>query len=933
MRHLLFAGVVYVACQGPLWSAGGERGLYKSTDGGASWNKILGGGEYTGVNEVRMDPRDPEVLYATTHQRFRNVAALVNGGPETAIHKSTDGGSTWRKLTKGLPKEDMGKIGLAISPQKPDVIYATIELGHRKGGFYRSTDGGASWEKRNDYISGGTGPHYYQEIFACPHQFDRVYQMDVRLHVTEDGGKTFRKLGHRTKHSDNHAMAFSPHDPDYLIVGCDGGIYESWDLGEHWRFAANLPLTQFYKVAVDYDEPFYNIIGGTQDNSTQHGPSRTDNIHGIRNSDWMITVFGDGHQPAIDPTNPDIIYSQWQEGNLVRHDRKTGEIIYIQPQPRADEPTERFNWDSPILISPHDPARLYFASQRIWRSDDRGGSWMPVSKDLTRNLDRLREPMMGRVWSVDAVWDLYAMSKFCTTTSLAESPIIEGLLYAGTDDGLIRVSENGGRSWRVIDQLPGVADKFFVNDIKADLYDADTVYACVDQHKTGDFAPYIFKSTDRGASWTSITGDLPDRHLVWRLVQDHVEPNLLFAGTEFGVFFTFDGGGAWHRLKGLPTIQARDIDIQRRVNDLVIGTFGRGFWILDDYSVLRELSEEALADNEVLLFPTREALRYTEKRNRQGSRGDGFWTADNPPYGAVFTYWLRDGLKTAQEVRTEAEKEARKNESDPPLPTMAELRDEDLEIEPEVLLVIRDELGEIVRRVPTERTAGLHRVAWDLRWPAADPVSMGGGPRSPWWQAPRGPLALPGRYEATLESRIDGEFTALAGPVGFDVIPLDLATFTAEDKEAVMAFQAEVRELRRRVMGASRASGELRDRIDHLRVALRDTPAAPGALSTELEAIRADLDAVDLELSGDDTKSARNVFQPPSIGSRVGRIASDLWSHTQPPTTTHRQALTWAAEAFETQLTDLKQLDTRLRDLESRAEATGAPWTPGRLPQ
>jgi photosystem II stability/assembly factor-like uncharacterized protein len=347
-------GVVYVACQGPLWSAGGERGLYKSTDGGASWNKILGGGEYTGVNEVRMDPRDPEVLYATTHQRFRNVAALVNGGPETAIHKSTDGGSTWRKLTKGLPKEDMGKIGLAISPQKPDVIYATIELGHRKGGFYRSTDGGASWEKRNDYISGGTGPHYYQEIFACPHQFDRVYQMDVRLHVTEDGGKTFRKLGHRTKHSDNHAMAFSPHDPDYLIVGCDGGIYESWDLGEHWRFAANLPLTQFYKVAVDYDEPFYNIIGGTQDNSTQHGPSRTDNIHGIRNSDWMITVFGDGHQPAIDPTNPDIIYSQWQEGNLVRHDRKTGEIIYIQPQPRADEPTERFNWG---FTNPDQPAR------------------------------------------------------------------------------------------------------------------------------------------------------------------------------------------------------------------------------------------------------------------------------------------------------------------------------------------------------------------------------------------------------------------------------------------------------------------------------------------------------------------------------------------------------------------------------------------------
>jgi len=502
------SNVVYVASEGPLWSPGGDRGLYKSIDGGASWEQILAGGEYTGVNAVLMDPRDPDVLYASTHQRFRSVAALINGGPETAIHKSTDGGKTWRKLENGLPKEDKGKIGLAISPQRPDVIYATIELAHRKGGVYRSTNGGGSWEKRSDYMSGGTGPHYYQELFASPHKFDRLYHMDVRLHASEDGGTTFRSIEGKYKHVDNHALAFDPSDPDYLLAGCDGGLYESWDLGKHWKFVANLPVTQFYKLAIDNDEPFYNIYGGTQDNNTQGGPSRTDNVHGIRNSDWFITMSGDGHQPAVDPENPDIVYAEMQQGRLVRFDRQTGETVYIQPQPGEDEPTDRFNWDSPILISPHEPARLYYASQRVWRSEDRGDAWTPISGDLSRGLDRFTLPMMGRVWSYDAVWDLWAMSKYGTVTSLAESPLVGGLVYAGTDDGLIQVTEDGGGTWRKIDQLPGVPEFFFVNDIKADLHDADTAYAVVDNHKAGDFSPYVLKTTDRGRTWSSIVGDL-----------------------------------------------------------------------------------------------------------------------------------------------------------------------------------------------------------------------------------------------------------------------------------------------------------------------------------------------------------------------------------------------------------------------------------------
>ena len=520
------SNVVYVAAQGPLWSAGGDRGLYKTTDGGKTWELILSAGEYTGANEVHIDPHNPDILYASLHQRFRNVAALMDGGPESGIHKSTDGGQSWRELTNGIPKEDKGKIGLAVSPVDNDVIYATIELAQRTGGFWRSTDGGASWEKRSDEFYSGTGPHYYQEIFASPHDVNTVYQVAPTLHKTVDGGKTMEPVRNRSVHGDYHSVVFDPSDPDYLMVGTDGGVYESFDGTENWKFFANMPITQFYKVAVDYDEPFYNIYGGTQDNNTQGGPSRTDNVHGIRNSDWFVTVFADGHQPAADPTNPDIIYSEWQQGNLVRFDRKTGEIIYIQPQPGADEESDRFNWDAPILISPHDSKRLYFASQRVWRSDDRGDSWAAISGDLSHGRDRMTLPMMGRVWSYDSAWDLMAMSQYGTITSLSESPLVEGLLYAGTDDGRIQVSENGGESWRAIDKLPGVPDGFFVNDIKADLHDADTVYAVVDDHKSGDFTPYILKSSNRGQNWLSISKGLPDRHVAWRLVQDHVNPAL-----------------------------------------------------------------------------------------------------------------------------------------------------------------------------------------------------------------------------------------------------------------------------------------------------------------------------------------------------------------------------------------------------------------------
>jgi photosystem II stability/assembly factor-like uncharacterized protein len=929
------SNVVYVAAQGPLWSGGGDRGLYRTRDAGATWERILAGGEYTGVNEVHMDPRTPEVLFAVKHQRLRNVAALMNGGPESGIWKSVDGGDTWRELTEGLPEEDMGKIGLAISPINPDVVYATIELGRRTGGFWRSEDGGESWEKRSDYLSGGTGPHYYQEIFASPHQFDRIYQMDATLHISEDGGTTFVPQAHGHKHGDHHAMVFDPDDPDYLMYGTDGGLYESFDLGETFRFVANLPVTQFYKVAVDYDEPFYNLYGGTQDNNTQGGPSRTDNIHGIRNSDWFITLFGDGHQPAVDPTNPDIVYSEWQQGNLVRYDRVTGEQVYIQPQPEAGEDTERFNWDAPILISPHDPARLYFASQRVWRSDDRGDSWTPVSGDLSHGRDRLKEPMMGRVWSFDASWDLFAMSRYGTITSLSESPLVEGLLYAGTDDGRIHVTEDGGARWRPTERLPGVADDFFVNDIKADLHDADTVYVVVDDHKSGDLSPYVYKSTNRGGTWTRISDGLPERHLVWRLVQDHVKPGLLFVGTEFGVFFTVNGGGTWVKLSGnAPTIPFRDLVIQTREDDLVAATFGRGFWILDDYSPLRDVSEQQLQQGS-MLYPVKDALWYLPKLTLgdftpggKASQGDALYVAPNPPFGAVFTYYLKDGLKTAQEQRREAEKKLEETGDDTPYPGWDALRSEEIEQPPAVILTVRDEGGSVVRHIEGPIEAGFHRVAWDLRYAQSAPWTP--EPAEPDYIQIPGPLAAPGTYMVSLASRINGQMTELGSAQTFTVKPLRQRGLPGASPEEMTSFALRLDALNRDVTAAGAGIEALLTETAAIQETLLRARASD-ELRVRARNIELELLELQQRLAGNETRSLYSEEGPVSIERRLEVAVLGTFRSTYGPTPTHQRSV----EIAEGEITEVKDRLTRISDSDLPAlrrdlDAAGVPWTPGR---
>ncbi len=937
------SNVVYVAAQGPLWSGGGERGLYKSADGGLNWRKVLGDGlgntdiddQYTGVSEVHLDPANPDVVYAVSWQRFRNVAVLLDGGPGSGIHKSTDGGESWRELTEGLPKEDKGKIGFAISPQNPHVVYATIELAHREGGFFRSEDGGESWEKQNDYISGGTGPHYYQEIFASPHQFDRVYQMDVHMHMTENGGKDFVRTNSDRKHVDHHALAFHPTDEDYLLVGNDGGVYESLDLGETWRFIANMPITQFYKVSVDYDEPFYNVFGGTQDNSSFGGPSRTDNVIGIRNEDWYLTLGADGHQSAADPTNPNIIYANWQEGNLTRYDHRTGESVYIKPQPAADEETERVNWDAPILISSHDPQRLYHATHRVWQSDDRGDSWQAISGDLTRNEERTQRPLMGRRWSFDSIWDLSAMSQYNTITSLSESPLVGGLLYAGTDDGIVQISEDGGANWRRVDELPGVPDNFFVNDIKADLHDADTVYVVVDDHKSGDYSPYILKSENRGRRWRSISANLPQRDVLWRVVQDHINPNLLFVGAETGVFFTVDGGRLWTKLAGgAPTIAFRDLVIQARENDLVGATFGRSFYILDDYSPLRSVTAEML-QNDTVLFPVRRAHWYVQRRPlscaRTGcvdSQGHSYFIAPNPAFGANFTYYLPEQLRSLQEQRQEAEKERIEQNENVDFPSWDRISDEEREDPPAIVFTVSDTAGNVIRHIEGPVEAGFHRVAWDLRYPAVDPWTPEEERNE--FANPTGVLVAPGTYQVAMLQRVDGELTALNQRQQFDVVSVREPTLPGSSQEQRIAFSRQVDEMQRAVSGTLRSIDEVVAQLGAIRETMQNS-TADMALYAQANSIAQRLDQLRDRLRGDDTRGG---FSDPgllSVRDRLRYASYDPNRNAYGPTQTQRETFAIARDAYAEIGPRLTQLiDGEYQALLQALDEAGVPWTPGR---
>ena len=927
--------VVYVAAQGPLWAAGGDRGVYKTADGGKTWKRVLTISDNTGVTDLVMDPRNPDVLYAAAYQRRRHVWTLIDGGPESALYKSRDAGATWQKLTNGLPKEDMGRIGLAVAPTDPDVVYATIEAARGGSGFFRSRDGGVNWEKRSSTIA--SSPQYYQHIVVDPKVADRVYLLDTFNKVSDDGGKTFRPLGEASKHVDNHALWIDPANTDHLRATCDGGVYETWDRAATWQWKANLPLAQLYRGDVDYALPFYNVVGGAQDNGSVAGPSRTQTVNGVTNREWVATDGGDGFVSKVDPEDPNTIYAQSQYGGVVRHDRRTGVVVEIQPQPGAGEPALRYNWDSPLIISPFSHTRLYMAANRLFRSDDRGDSWRAISPDLTRQVDRNKLKVMGRVWGVDAVAKNASTSFYGNIVSLTESPKQEGLIYIGTDDGLVQVTADDGAHWRKLERFPGVPENTYVANLTASRHDANTVFAAWDNHKMGDFKPYLAKSTDRGATWTSIAGDLPARGTVYGFAEDHADPSLLFAGTEFGVYFTLDGGKKWIRLTGdMPTIAVRDIAIQRRESDLVLATYGRGFYILDDYSPLRMIDAKLL-EQPVVVFPVKKAPMYVEIAPlggyRKGFQGASLFTAPNPPYGAVFTYYLKDEIKDRKERRHEAEEKAQKAGKDVSYPSWDELRAEDREQPPAVEWTVADEEGNVIRHGTGPVSAGLHRVAWDLRFPAAVPAGTSQAAETADFEGPpRGPLVAPGTYKVSLAQRVDGVLTPLGQPQAFAVEPVTYPDMPAKDHAAEIAFERKVSRLQRAVLGAVKSAEEAEHRLDLIDKALLDTPAPDAKWVADARQLRLRLKDLYEKLEGDKVIAEHNEPAPPAILQRLE--TSIAWGNMTAPTHTQEEAYRIAGQEFGPVLDGLRQLvEVDLKRLEEQLEAAGAPWTPGRVPR
>ncbi len=924
---------IYVAACGPLWSSGGERGLYVSNDGGETWTAKLTVDEHTGVNEVVIHPENPNVLYATTHQRRRHVFTYIGGGPGSTIYKSTDKGETWTKSDKGLPSQDKGKIGLAISPANPEIIYAIVEAAQGKGGLYRSTNRGASWHKQGGYSTSG---NYYQKLVADPVNPDKLYAMDTWLHFSVDGGKTFKVLGEDTKHVDNHCMWIDPTDTDHFLVGCDGGIYESWDHAKTWYYKKNLPVTQFYKVAVDNDEPFYNIYGGTQDNFSMGGPSRTTSANGIPNEDWYMTHGGDGFESQVDPSNPDIVYAQSQYGFLVRYDRRSGEEVGIKPQPGEGEDQFRWNWDAPLHISAHSPTRIYFSANKVFRSDDRGNSWTALSGDLTQQINRNELPVMGRVWGVDALMKNQSTSPYGTIVAFHESALNENLLVVGTDDGLIQITADGGGNWNNVASISGAPSRSYVNAVLTSQHNEQVIYAAFNHHKYGDFKPYLFKSSDQGQSWTSIAANLPERGSVYAIAEDHEDPNLLFVGTEFGVFFSPNGGGEWKQLKsGLPTIAVRDIAIHPREDDLILGTFGRGFYVLDDYSSLRGADNTAAQDG--ALLAVRDPWLYVEKLPLglpgKGFQGDDYYMGDNLGPVAIFTYYLKDAPKTLQDSRRESESENKKDGKNNAYPSYEDLKKERMEEDPYLLFTIKDDNGQVVRKLTTKPSKGLNRMTWDMRYASDDAVSLSKPSfYNPFAGGRQGTLVAPGDFTLEMALFDKGTFTSIGEQVSFTIKALHNAVLPAADREAKLAFQRDVSELSGEVAAVRQKMGEVNNQIRHIEQAILEAEAEHEELYTNLLAIKEELAGIRTELFGDGVASTLDMDTPPSVAGRVGLLNYEQLNTTSAPTQTHRMSYEIASSALPP-LRDrlLKLVDEDLAQLETDLENSGAPYTPYRL--
>ena len=928
------SNVIYVAAIGPLWSKGGERGLYKSIDGGINWSLILYIDENTGVNDVIIDPRNTDILYASSFQRRRHVFTYVGGGPGSGMHKSEDGGENWIKINTGLPTEEIGRIGLTISPANPEYIYAIVEAANGKGGFYRSLNKGASWKRQSSHSTSG---NYYQEIIADPVDPNRVFSMDTWMTVTNDGGKTFNKVGEDFKHVDNHSIWINPNNNGHWLVGSDGGIYETFDNANSWDFKENLPVTQFYKVAVDNAKPFYNIYGGTQDNFSIGGPSRVKTAHGITNQDWFITHGGDGFESQVDPENPNIVYAQSQYGWLVRFDKLSGEEVGIKPVPRKGELEYKWNWDAPLAVSKHKSGRLYFAANKVFKSDDYGNSWDVISNDLSRKINRNELKVYDRVLSMDAVAKNGSTSPYGTIVSLSESPIDPNLIAVGTDDGLIQISKNGGQSWFKVDNISGVPENSYTNSIYLSKHDINVMYVAFNHHKYGDFQPYIYKTSNQGETWKSISNNLPERGSVYSIEEDHIDKDLIFCGTEFGVYFSPNAGQRWRALdNGLPTIAVRDIAIQERENDLILGTFGRGFYILDDYSSLRSI-ENSLKESESSIFSIRDALMW-EKSMPLGLpgkafQGDNFYSATNLDPVAMITYYHNKDFQSLKSKRQKLEKKLIENNKDVSYPTYDDLDKETNEFKSKLVFIIKNSEGLVVKKVFRTPKKGVQRFEWDLRYEEKSPISFANTSfYNPFAGISEGTLVNPGTYTVEMDLFDGISSINISKPISFSVISLESSSMPALNRTEKVNFQRAVSMLEGKMLESANILSEAKSKIKYFKEAIKIVEAPLGELSVLIKSVENKIKDISIRFYGNTIKSKLDIEQIPTAYSRLTSILYEQKYSTSAPTNTHIESFEIANEEFTTIYIEVKSLvKIDIKEIENKLKVIEAPHTPGRL--
>ncbi|MGH9932433.1 MAG: VPS10 domain-containing protein [Pyrinomonadaceae bacterium] len=887
--------IVYVAVVGHLWGPNKERGVFKTTDGGKTWNNVLFINEDTGVIDLAMDPQSPMTLYAAAYQRRRTPWGFNGGGAGSAIYKTIDGGATWNKLTKGLPEGITGRIGLDIYRRDPNIIYALVE--NAKGGTFRSDDRGETWRKLSDLTS---RPMYYSQIRIDPNNDQRIWQLAANMYNSDDGGKTWVSNLVQRIHGDYHAIWIDPANSNHVITGSDGGLHASYDRGRTWDFINTIPLGQFYEVSLDNQKPFW-VYGGLQDNGSWSGPTGTLNQEGITNDDWYRTGGGDGFYSVVDPTDPGIIYVESQNGSVSRLELKTGERKSIKPEARPGEKRYRFDWNSPIVISAFNNRTIYFAGNRVFRSTDRGNTWT-WSEDLTKDQDREKLPIMGALPDKTTLSRHDGVETFGQIVTLSESPLKEGLLYAGTDDGNLQISRDSGKTWKnITDKVPGVPKNTYVSRVVPSRYAEGTAYLTLDGHRADDYNTYMFVTTDYGEQWKSIKSNLP-AGVTARVIREHPRnQNLLFLGTEFGAYVSFDRGGRWTRLKGnLPLVRVDDIQIHPRDNALVLATHGRSVWVLDDLSPLERASENILS-SDLHLFDVAPATHF-RLYNRKGNTGHKWFAAPNPPYGAVINYYLKDKPKEKDEVK----------------------------------LTITDSGGAVVRDLKGPKEAGLNRMVWDLRLnpPAPPPPSQGeGGGGGGFFGAPRGPRVQPGLYVLKVsvgDKTATGNVTVQEDP-RIQIVEADRGKLN----EAIAKTYA----LQKSAEAARKTMTSLKTQITTLQTSLKDNPDA-AKMNDPVQKLSDALTAIQKKLvnTPDNTGSAGPALpdEPRPLLQQINGVAFGLDSYTAAPTADElvriedlsKQLKDFLAELNKFIAEDVANLNKQLRDSGLQFLNPGKPLEP-----